>query len=111
MGYGITSESQLIDIATIRSGCNAFISALESFGTGANQITDAGHTCNNDALSVDGNSFETDITGVGQQIGQLKDEYASYAEAVYAAAVQVYNDQVTELNNYRAWLASQQNRR
>ena len=108
MGYGITSESQLIDINAIGSGCNAYISALAFFNDGANQIINAGHTCNEKALSVDGTSFESEITSIGDQINQLKDEYASYAEAVYAQAVQVYNAQVAELNEYRRWLAAQQ---
>ena len=111
MGYGITSESQLIDVDAIGAGCNAYISALGFFNDGASQMINAGHKCNAEALSVDGTSFETEIVGIGEQINQLKDTYASYAEAVYAAAVQVYNEQVNELNNYRRWLASQQNNR
>ena len=107
MAYGITSESQLIDVGTIGSGCNAFVSALNVFSDGANQMISAGQTCNEKALSVDGTSFEADITSIGQQINQLRDEYASYADAVYAAAVQVYNEQVAELNAYRNWLAQQ----
>ena len=108
MAYGITSESQIIDIGTIRSGCNQYISALDFYTDGGNQVIEAGSTCNAKALSVDGASFESEITQVGEKMKQLKDTYSSAAEAVYAQAVQVYNEQVAELNEYRRKLAEQQ---
>ena len=107
MAYGITSESQLIDVATIKSGCSAYIKALDFFTEGGNKITEAGHFCNKQALSVDGQSYEDEICEVGKQVTELRDTYAGYAEAVYGAAVQVYNAQVAELNEYNRWLAQQ----
>lgn len=107
MGYGITDRSQLIDVDTIRSGCESYKRALSFFTEGGNQVISAGHSCNAKALSVDGSSFETDIVDIGNQIIALEAEYSSYAEAVYAQAVQVYNAQVAELNEYNRWLAQQ----
>jgi len=105
--YGITSEAQLIDIATIKSGCEAYISALDFFEEGGNQVKVAGSVCNSRALSVDGASFESQITQIGNDFSNLKGEYAGKASAVYSAAVGVYNEQVAELNEYRRMLAAQ----
>ena len=108
MGYGITSESQLIDVATIGSGCSAYISALDFYTDGGNQVVTAGQTCNAKALSVDGASFEQEITQYGQKIEQCRDIYAAAAQAVYDQAVSIYNEQVAELNEYRRKLAEAQ---
>lgn len=108
MAYGITSESQLIDIGTIRSGCSQYESALDFYTDGGNQVKDAGSNLNAKALSVDGASFESEVTQVGEKMRSLKDNYYAAAEACYAAAVEVYNAQVAELNEYRRRLAEQQ---
>ncbi len=105
MAFGITSESQLIDVNTIRRGCEAYIDALDFFIDGGNQIISAGSTCSAKALSVDGSSFQNEIIDLGQQIIALRDEYAACAENVYAQAVQIYNAQVAELNEYNRQLA------
>ncbi len=107
MAFGITSESQLIDVNAIRKGCEAYIDALGFFVDGGNQIISAGNTCSAKALSVDGSSFQNDIIEVGYQIIALRDEYAACAENVYAQAVQIYNAQVAELNEYNRQLAAQ----
>ena len=108
MAYGITSESQLIDVSTITSGANQYKSALEFYTDGGNQVIAAGATCNAKALSVDGASFESEITEVGNKIKTLKDTYSSAADAVVAAANTVYNEQVAELQEYRRRLAEAQ---
>ena len=105
--YGITSEAQLIDIATIGSGCQAYINALDFFEDGGNQVKAAGSSCNARALSVDGASFEPQINQIGQEFSNLKSEYAGKAQSVYDQAKAVYNEQLAELNEYRRWLAAQ----
>jgi len=105
----ITSESQLIDVQTIYSGCNAFVSALEIFINGGNKIIEAGNTCSSKAISIDGKSLQPDIVEVGQQVGNLYNEFVNYAQAVSDQATQIYNQQVAELNEYRRQQAEQQN--
>ena len=98
--FGITSESQLIDYQRIRLGCESYIQALDDFVSCGNAVIQAGESCSKQALSVDGESMQSVIYEVGEQIGDLRDALASNAEAVYAQAVQIYNAQVAELNEY-----------
>ena len=41
MGYNITSESQLIDINAIKSGCEKFKTALDAFEKCGKKVTQA----------------------------------------------------------------------
>ena len=107
MGYGITSKSQLIDVGTIQSGCQAYINALDFFETGGKQLVDAGSLCNAQALSVDGCSFQADIDQMGQSAIQEKAKLINAATSVYNEAVSVYNAQVKELNEYNRRMAEQ----
>ena len=106
--YGITSESQLIDYETIRNGCVAYVEALEGFYTAAQQIIDAGTTMDKKALSVDGATMQPVLYELGETIGNLANEYAGYANDVYVQAINIYNEQVAELNEYYRKLAEQQ---
>jgi len=100
MAYGITSSSQLVDLDTIRSGCEQFKEALEDFTVCGEAVIAAGETCSEKALSIDENSLEFSITDLGTEIKSLKDIYAAYADQLMAEATQVYNAQVNELNAY-----------
>lgn len=100
MAYGITSSSQLVDLDTIRSGCEQFKKALEDFKSCGKAVIAAGETCSKKALSIDENSLEFSITDLGTEIKSLKDVYSAYADQLMAEAIQVYNAQVNELNEY-----------
>lgn len=106
--YGITSESQLIDYESIRNGCVAYVQALEGFTEAGEKIIEAGTIMDKDALSVDGASMQPSLYELGQMIGNLANEYAEYANAVYTDAIRIYNEQVAELNEYYRKLAEQQ---
>ena len=108
MAYGITSESQLIDYESIRNGCVAYVEALEGFTTAAQQIVEAGTIMNKDAMSVEGASMQPTLYALAEQVGQLANDYAAIANAVYEQAISVYNAQVAELNEYYRRLAEQQ---
>ncbi|MBQ3307099.1 MAG: hypothetical protein IJG68_02780 [Bacilli bacterium] len=108
MAYGITNESQLIDVATIKRGCESFLEALSFFVDGGNQVISAGYTCSKKAISVDNSSFENDLMEMGQQIVAIRDKYVAVAENIYQQAVTVYNNQVAELNEYNRYKAQQQ---
>ena len=98
--FGITSESQLIDYQRIRLGCESYIQALDDFVSCGNAVIQAGESCSQQALSVDGETMQSVIYEIAEQIGGLRDALAANAEAVYAQAVQIYNAQVAELNEY-----------
>ena len=108
MAYGITNESQLIDVSTIKRGCDYFKEALSFFVDAGNQIVSAGHTCNKDAISVDNSSFENEIVDLGNDIIAVRDKYVSAIDSLYQQAVTVYNNQVAELNEYNRRLAEAQ---
>lgn len=106
MGYGITSESQIIDIATIKSGCNAYRSVLPDFDACGNLVNQAGQTCNLEALSIDNTSLQYPICELGDAVKNLKTEYNSYVDEVLAQAQQVYNAQYAEYQAYLDYLRS-----
>lgn len=109
VGYNITSESQLIDINAIKSGCEKFKTALDAFEKCGKKVTQASETCNKKALSVDGSSMEYSIADVATAITNLKSEYSGYADSIYSEAISIYNSQVAELNAYiEAQKAAQQ---
>lgn len=108
MGYGITSTSQIIDVATIEAGCNAYKQALSDFDDCGSEVVQAGETCTKKALSVDDQTLQYPITDLGNAIKDLKGEYEGYADAVAAEARRIYNAQVAEYNEYQRQLQQQQ---
>lgn len=108
MAFNITSESQLIDIQTIKIGCNALKIATEDFATSGRTVIKAGETCTEKALSIDKETLEYKISDIGQEMIRCKEIIDSYADYTLAEAVKLYNQQVTELNEYYRWLEEQQ---
>lgn len=101
MAYGITSESQIIDLAAIKSGCNTFKNVLEDFDQCGRLVMKAGETCNSKALSVDDQSLQYPIVELGEAIRALRGEYIGYADEVIASAQRVYIEQKAELAAYQ----------
>lgn len=100
MAYGITNPNQLIDIETIQAGCQSLIDAVEDFATCGNYVMQAGEICSKKALAVDESSLEGQISEMGNEIVSLKDAFVQCAEEVLYNAIQVYNAQVNEYNDY-----------
>jgi len=100
MAYGITSPSQIIDLATITAGCNKLKEAVADFKTSGSTVIQAGQTCNSKALSVDEASLEFSITQLGEEMQDLEGTFSGYADQVIAEATQVYNAQVAEYEEY-----------
>ncbi len=103
----ITSESQLIDIQTIKSGCTALKLAAADFSMSGNAVIEAGETCSEKALSIDKNTLEYAISDIGEEMVRCRSEIERFADTVLAEAVKVYNNQVTELNSYYRELEQQ----
>lgn len=108
MAFNITNESQLIDIQTIENGCNALKMAAEDFVLSGKTVIEAGETCTEKALSIDEDTLNYKISYIGQEMIRCKELIDSYADYAYAEAVNIYNQQVTELNEYYSWLEEQQ---
>ena len=104
--YGITDESQLIDIETIKKECEAYINVMDSFSTCSNEVSLAADMCNKDALSVDDITLEYSIRELSKKIADIKKEYVENANTLYTQALRVYNVQKIELAEY---LAKKQN--
>jgi hypothetical protein len=100
MAYGITSSSQLIDLDSIKAGCENYKDALDDFTKCGELVIYAGTTCSSKALSVDDSTLEYPINELGEEIKKLKTTYSSYADDVVAQATKIYNAQVSELNEY-----------
>ncbi len=101
MAYGITSESQLIDLKTIEAGCKQYKEAVTDIVRSGIMVREAGETCNQKALSVDEKSLEPAITQIGEDLISLKTALQNYADQVIAEATQVYNAQLEELKAYQ----------
>ena len=100
--YGITSESQLIDIGAINAGCDAIDAAAEDYVTCGNRVNYAGEICNVDALSVDKVSLEASIEELGETIKSLRDYIESFTSEIRRLASSIYQAQSEELSAYRA---------
>ncbi len=111
MAYGITSESQLIDYKTIKAGCEAYITALDDYVECSNKMGEAASILNSKALSVDDATLQDSLYQMQADIMTLRNEYATAAEQVYTDAVNVYNQQVSELNDYYRRLAEEEARK
>lgn len=100
--YNITSSSQLIDVATISTGCSQIEAAAEKFIKCADLIDSAASICDANALSVDKTTMQPQLEADADYIRSMKDAADSFATAIRNVASQVYAAQSNELNNYIA---------
>ena len=105
MAYGITSESQLIDVDKIGEGCQKILEGARYIELDAQAFSDIGASCTADVMSVDGRTLEGNFAQAASQTTQTASEVRAAAEAMYAEAVSVYNAQYAEL---QAYIQSQQ---
>lgn len=101
MAYGITSESQMIDLGMINKGCDIIDEAAKDFTTSGNKVVSAGNTCNKDALSVDDKSMQPAIEELGETIKSLEGKVTSFTSQIRSLASQIYNTQFQELQAYQ----------
>lgn len=101
MAYGITSDSQIIDIGTINKGCDQIDEAAKDFTTSGKKVVSAGSTCNKDALSVDDKSMQPALEELGEEIQALDGKVTDFTAQIRSIASQVYNAQVQELRAYQ----------
>lgn len=102
MTYGITSESQLIDISAINAGCDIIDAAAGDFTDCGNAVKAAAYYCGKDAMSVDGKSMGPSVEELGTSIAGIKDSITSVTAEIKSLASQIYDSQKQELDAYVA---------
>lgn len=101
MAYGITSESQLIDIYAIMDGINKYREAIEDFVTSGKKVVTASEICTADAMSIDNDTLQYPIEALGVEIQALKDQLNAIADEVLYEAQLVRQQQYNELTEYQ----------
>ena len=108
MAYGITHESQLIDIYAIMDGINKYRAAIESSEKCGKKVVSASEICTADVLSVDNSSFQQPVEELGLEIQKLKDQLNAIADEVLFEAQMIRQEQYNELMDYQKQQALQQ---
>ena len=101
MGYGITSSSQLIDIATIYAGCDKIDEAAKRYIDCSKKINNASTICNKDAMSIDGKTLQPTMDELADQIKSLTGNITSFTAEIRSIASQILVNQQRELEAYK----------
>lgn len=101
MAYGITSSSQLIDVATIYSGCDKIDEAAKYYTKCSEKLNAASTTCNKDAMSIDGKTMQPTIDGHADSIKGLTATITSFTAQIRSLASQILVNQQNELAAYQ----------
>ena len=100
--YGIiTSEGQLMDIATIHGGCDQVVAAAEKFVTCANHVQSAGDICNARALSIDSTTMQPQLQSDADFIKHIKTDVKGQMDALKGMADGVYAEQRADLAQWQ----------
>lgn len=97
----ITSESQLIDVTTIDSGCSIIESAAEDYITCAKHIKDAAASCSGEALAVEGKTMQPSLEELALAVETIKTNIYDFTAQIRNVAMQIYSQQSAELQRYR----------
>ena len=100
--YGITNTNQIIDIATIKTGCNTLLEAIEDFKASAKKVLEASELCGKKALEVNDKEYTTSIAEIGNKLNEIANTYTQVVNQIQQDAQRVYNNQVAEYNSYVA---------
>ncbi len=97
----ITSESQLIDIATINNGCQIINDAAQDYITCAKYVKQAAETCNANALEVEKKTMQPTLEELATAIETIQANIESFTTQLKSAATEIYSRQQSELQAYR----------
>ena len=100
MAYGITRESQIIDLDKIKKGCNKLQKAAERLKEYGKTVSDISEICDTKALSANGKSMVPVIQEDGAKIVEIGERLSDYASNLVALASEVYRRQWNEYNDY-----------
>lgn len=107
MAYGITRESQIIDLNSIERGCAKLQEAATRLIKYGKSVANISEICDTNALSANGKSMVPVIQENGNTIIQIGNELAAYATSLQTAAKDVYRIQ---RNEYASYLEEQKNK-
>ena len=107
MAYGITSESQLIDISAIRAAVEKIKSTAQDFTDCGNTVSEASSECNSEALEIEGMTMQPTMDDLAEQIKSIKNSVEEMADSILSVANQVYNAQNEELQAYKEKLSQE----
>ncbi len=98
--YGITSRAELIDVATIATGCSQLEVASEKFIKCAELVETAASICDASALSVEKTTMQPQLQADAEFIRSLQNIVKNFAIAIRSASSQVLAAQESELAIY-----------
>lgn len=109
MTYGITDESQMIDLQGVQAACAKICEAARDFTTSAKKVDDAKSYCGKGALEVEGKTMEDSFDQVRDALGQVEKSIVDFANSIQSTANAIWSQQYNELQEYRAQAANSQN--
>lgn len=98
----ITSESQLIDIAAIDSGCKIIEAAAADYTTCSKNVNEASQICTSEALSVEKTNMQPALQELATSIGTIEGNIIAFTTQIRSVASQIYAEQSAALAQYRA---------
>lgn len=98
----ITSESQIIDLSAINNGCAIIEEAAKDYSSCATKIKEAAGICTAEALSVEKKTMQPAIEELGSVVETLPANIEAFTAQIRNVAMQIYNNQLSELAEYRA---------
>lgn len=98
----ITSESQLIDIAAIDSGCKIIEAAAADYTTCSTKVKEASQICTSEALSVEKTTMQPALEELAASIAMIEGNITSFTTQIRSVASQIYAEQSAALAQYRA---------
>ena len=100
--YGIKSASEMIDVKTIQSACDAIDKAAEDFTAAAKKIEEAKGYAGGDNLRVDGKTMEESFDIVKGAHDNIKKNILEFTDSIRKTANSIYVAQSQELQEYQA---------
>lgn len=100
MAYGITKESQIIDLDSINKGCNKLQEAAKKLMECGTKVANISEICDTNALSANGKSMVPVIQEDGNEIAIIGEQLSQYASNLQTAASSVYRSQRNEYATY-----------
>lgn len=105
----ITSESQMIDIGAINSGCAIIEEAAADYTTCSKLVSDSAEICTGEALSVEDKTMQPSLEELATAIGGIEANIGAFTAQIRSIASQIYTNQLAELQAYQAEQAKKNN--
>lgn len=101
---GITSKSQIIDVAAIEQGCAQLVEVASQFTTHAATLRTIASQIGGDVLSADKETVDDDIIDIATKIEKFEGIVSGIASAIITEANYIYSQEQQQLEAYLASL-------